>query len=277
MLEVNRTEEGHVSAEAAYVRGIDKQLGYLATWLPTTDIRVGDIGRFDGPTFVPTSSLSARGFKFKIYRDKDKGDMKAQVGRKMTLTAKLAGDAMKLAPSIPKAKAGVLISFSEDNSAALSLAGCIEDRIEDQEVLRDRILDLYDRYEWDKDLVVVTHVVRARKATVLVSEKGGANFALTASASAKLAGGVELGKLATGFTMASEYNSAYSFVSRSNLTPLFRAFRVTGFWPRVTEAHPRGFDWLFRLQAMESTRTTLEPKLREKAKLEEVRASQLVK
>jgi hypothetical protein len=218
-----------MSAETAYVKGIDKQLGYLATWLPTTDIHVGDIGRFDGPTFVPTSSLSARRMRFRVQKGAAVGDLSAQIGRGIRISAKVRGETNQLAPSIPRAKAGAVVQFSSDESAIFSASGCVQDRVEDVESLMDDIERLYDNWQWPKDLVVVTHVVRAKKATILVSSDKGATFELTAAASQN-AGPVDVGKLSGGWSLASSYNSSLSLVSRSNLTPLFRAIKIKGFW-----------------------------------------------
>ena len=225
-----------MGAESDYVEGIERQLGYLATWLPTTDIHVGDIGRFDGQTFVPTSSLSARSIRFAVQRGVAVGDLSAQIGRKIRITAKARGETNQLAPSIPKAKAGVVVEFGSKESAIFSASGCREDRMEDVERLSDVIERLYDTWQWSKDLVVVTHVVKARNATILVSSEKEATFELTASASAK-AGPVDVGRLSAGWSLASSYNSSLSLVSRSNLTPLFRAVKIQGFlFPGVEQA-----------------------------------------
>ena len=227
-----------MTAEYAYVKGMDKALGYLASWLPTTDVHVGDVGRFDGPTFVPTSSLEAFGMKFKVKSDTSAGDMQASVGRGIKLTAKAKGQVLDIAPSIPSAKAGVVVNFASSNSSILSASGCVQDQIEDQEELRETLLDLYDRWDWDKKLVVVTHVVRAKRTTILISEKGEAQFDLTASGDIA-PGGVDIGKLSVGFSLASTFNSSYSFIGRSNMTPLFRAVQVKGLWPHTTQVHPK--------------------------------------
>jgi hypothetical protein len=59
----------------------------------------------------------------------------------------------------------------------------------------------------------------------LVSEEGGAKFELTAKADADL-GSVDLADLNAGFKLSASYNSAFDMVSRSNLTPLFKAMHV---------------------------------------------------
>lgn len=223
-----------MSAEDVYVKGVKRNLGYHATWIPTTQVQVGDLGRMEGPTFVPTSSMSARGVRPKVVRDTDIGDMHMSVGRGLKLTVKAEGSALDIAPSIPNAKAGIVLECGKQSTAVLAASGCVQERFADVEAVAKQLRTWWNHWDWDRDLVLVTHVVKAKKATILVAEDGGAKFELTADGSGNI-GSAQIADLSAGFKLTGSYNSAYSMVGRSNLTPLFRTIRVT-FWGGTREA-----------------------------------------
>ncbi|WP_157979629.1 hypothetical protein [Kribbella monticola] len=216
--------------EDLYTSTMLKQTGYLATWLPGTGLKLGLIGELQGKTFVPKSSIKTLGVEFKKAKDPAATkSMQFKSSDEIQVDTKLSGSVSTQVPSLPKAKAGAAVSFGRDAGVVFSARGVVGSRIEDIIALEDAIWDLWDRYLWDPDWVVIVELVTTERATVLVSQGGYAKVELEASADAAV-GPVDLGDLSADMTVVSSHGMHTQLVGDEGLTPLFRAVRVKKGW-----------------------------------------------
>jgi hypothetical protein len=221
-------------SEDVYTSTMLERFGYLATWYPGTQLGLGLIGVLEGKTFVPKSSIRTLGVRFATTRDPST-DKKLQFksSKSIQLHTKLKGSVTNIAPSIPKARAGVAVSFGKETGVVFSASGLGATRIADVLALEDAIWDLWDRFLWDESWIVVTELLSAKKTTILVSEGGESKVELQASGSAK-AGPIDVGDLTVGFKVVSSSGMHTQIVGESGMTPLFRAIRVRkSFWQRT--------------------------------------------
>ena len=217
--------------EDVYTSTMLKRLGYVATWFPGTQITVGLIGIMQEHTFIPKSSIRTLGVRFSTTKDPSSDEsMQFKSSKKIQIQGKVKGSVSDIAPTIPKARAGVAVTFGKEVGVVFSARDLAATRIADILSLENAIWDLWDRYLWDESWVVVTELITAKKATILVSEGGQAKVEMQAQGTVQ-SGPIDVGNLSAGFTLVSSYGMHTQIVGESGMTPLFRAIRVRdGFW-----------------------------------------------
>jgi hypothetical protein len=212
--------------EDIYTSALLKRFGYVATWYPGTPVKLGLIGVMEGKTFIPKSSIRTLGVRFTTTKDASvEKTLQFASSKEVEIAVKLRGAVSDIAPTIPSAKAGVAVSFRKKTGVVLSAKDVAASRISDILALENAIWDLYDRFLWHTDWVVVTEVLTAQAATILVSEGGGAKVELQAVGSANIAT-VDIGDLAAGFSVVSSRGMHTQIVGETGMTPLFRAVHL---------------------------------------------------
>ncbi|MFD6825622.1 hypothetical protein ACFWC5_35535 [Streptomyces sp. NPDC060085] len=96
-------------------------------------------------------------------------------------------------------------------------------QIVDLPAIQHELLDLGER--WQRDWVVVTEVVEARSAAIVVSSRSGGRLDLNVQGGGA---GSSLAELASRVQVASESGIAARVVSPEKLTPLFRVCQLRG-------------------------------------------------
>jgi hypothetical protein len=214
------------TAEDGYTESMFEQFGYLATWLPNTPLALGSIGVLQGRTFVPKSSIHSFGVEFSASNGEQNGtSLQFQSSKDIKVDVKLAGSVSASVPTLPAGQAGAAVSFGAGSGVVFSARGVRIRRISDVIALEAALWDLWDRYLWDKDWVVITELVEAERASVLVSEGGYGRIELGVSGEAQ-AGPLDIGDLSGELSVVSSYGMHTQLVSERGLTPLFRAIRI---------------------------------------------------
>jgi hypothetical protein len=207
-----------------YAREIHEQFGYLATWLPTANIQVGDVGSIQDGIFEKSGSLKDHGISFSSHEDPQTGDIEYASSDAVTIEviAAGAGSATALAGSIVTAKASIAVSFRRANAVLFQASKCRTISISNLSVATSTILDQYRAGKWPKDLVVVTEVVIADAATILISSGAGAHIKLSAKADLG-ASEAKLANADAGLTVDSSSAIGTHIIAQKGTTPLFKA------------------------------------------------------
>ncbi|MGO9779233.1 MAG: hypothetical protein ACLPQY_05585 [Streptosporangiaceae bacterium] len=221
----------HARGVDAYIAEIKKRSKYRATWLPTTTVTPGDIGRLDGQRFVVETSLAALGISFTVVA----GDAEADYEFSSSTVRVQAQAAARL--TVAAAPAMTLRAEFRDAGGFLFAAyDCASHRIQRIDVLKEDVLRLYGDGRWDRDWLIATEVVTAESLITLISASAGA-FAEIDSRAALTAGPVAITSLRDALRLGTYSGLDYRVVARRRVTPMFIAHRLTG-WPR--SLNPRG-------------------------------------
>lgn len=216
-----------------YVKEIHKNLRYRPTWLPGTPVELGSVGVLEEGVFRPLTDLARLGLEFETLTDRvADGSMDYASTSGASITVKAAGETDQRFKAIASAQAGALVEFSREGATVIQLRNVTIDRIADQPRLhRDMLRSIAvpdDAARWERDWVVITDVVRADSATILIAASAGSRIELEAEA--KIAPS-SLADVSAGLTVASESNVSTKIIARSGLTPLYRGSRVRrNFW-----------------------------------------------
>jgi hypothetical protein len=225
-----------------YTDEIHDEFSYWATWLPTSQLKLGDCGPVHDRVFSPESTLDALGVTFTATNKSGPLDFQHTSQNGVEYTFQLAS-ANQTIPQIPQGKAGVEVSFSKESGIVFVVREGYERRIEDLASLAHTLMDLVMGGDLPREYAVVTHVIDAASATVLISSGSDAKFVASAEADLK-AGLLDLANAKANFSRVAAKNLQTELVAADGLTPLFKlfGFKKNGwFWgsPKVAAL---GFD-----------------------------------
>jgi len=222
-----------------YTRELRQRFGYSATWVPTSEVRLGDVGRLQRYEFERVATLTDFGVQFDRRNGSTTSSLNYNSNHGVSFAIKASGELPPLGSGLAAADAGIIVSFGATDAIVLQASGCVMASIENQHELARQILALYEGGEWDDDFVAVTEVVQAGKATVLISSSSDGSVVFTTD------GGVQLGPLSLAaadveLRVSRSRNIGTQIVAEGGLTPLFRAHGVRKRWLRPLELTRRG-------------------------------------
>ena len=214
-----------MSIAKQYTKEIVQALQYLPIWLPIKKLELGSIGTIKNHVFEITGNIKNTPLPFSRSLDRPSGTMRYSSKKGVSLQAKLAGSAPAVGSAFTTADAGVSVKFSRGEVVVFEASGCKIESIADVGTLGQSIVRLYKMGTWDPDQYVVTEVVRADAATVLISSNAGASIELRVGGKVDVAG-VSLADVNAEFGVAGYSDMGYQIVAERGLTPLFKAYRV---------------------------------------------------
>ena len=208
-----------------YTRELRKQFGYFATWLPGTPIALGDIGVMKKNVFTKIANLEDFGISFVEEPDLDRSDIEHSSSGAVSVTTKASGNLSPAGSQVAEADAGIIVEFSKKNAILFKATGPLSPSIKDQITLGKQILELYRQGRWDKDWTVVTEVVTARSATIIISISAGGKIELKAKGDLGIA---QLDIADAYLELGVNYSKDLSttIIAKEGLTPLFKGSKI---------------------------------------------------
>ena len=125
-----------VNVSDNYVNLLYQRYKYFATWLPNTNVQLGDVGIIEGKYFKRKTSLKLLGVNFATrvgdkplaFNDDLTGGLQVQ--------AKMAGE-VAAGSVLPLAEAGISIDFTKEGAFLFHALNCYADEIEDNSLRPD--------------------------------------------------------------------------------------------------------------------------------------------
>lgn len=209
-----------------YSRRIKEQLeNYWAAWLPSTQFSVGDVGTLNGYVFEKVATLDQLGLKYYEVPSSDPSPFELTSGSDVTLSFKLKGETNEIFKYVAAADAGLKIEFGTQGAFVLQAPATVQSELGDRPNLQFQICKAYAQGAWEKDWLVVTRVISAPTASVLISRS--MNSSLELSAAANLSGVVAaLGAADSGIAITHQTGDTLSIIAGRKMTPLFQLSRL---------------------------------------------------
>jgi hypothetical protein len=208
-----------------YTKELFNRFHYLATWLPTVPLRLGDVGVLNSSEFQRMTTLHELGIQFKVRDGANTSDLEYYSKGAVTVRFRTAGEAQEPESDFGHLGAGVSIEFKRENAFFFRAAKCRISSIEDQETIGIEIMDRYKNDKWDKNYYVVTEIVESGGATILIANQKNARVDL-----------IMKGNLASTYFDLADVNLDFKvafvkdihtrIITETSLTPLFRARSV---------------------------------------------------
>lgn len=209
------------SAQKQYTDEMKKKFGYYATWNPGIPLKLGDIGIIKGNVFTKISDLESCGMSFEIREDKTPISLEHNSQGSITFTTKLSGTAAPQGSILASADAGVIVEFSKENSTLFKAKNTTTPSIKDTTKLGDKIIKLYNEGKWNKSWVVITELVEAENATIIISNTSNGKIELKANANID-APKFDIADAKFDFSTQFSRGLETTIVSTAGLTPLFK-------------------------------------------------------
>jgi hypothetical protein len=249
------------SSVRRYTDEIHSQFAYWAMWLPSSRVQLGDVGPVHDRVFSPQTSLTDLGVPFQTTRRAEILNLQyaTQSGVQMTFQSAVGSQAI---PQIPPGKAGIELAFGAAGGIVFVVKDGRERRIHDLDAISRKLLELIKQGDVPREYALVTHVVDAAAATVLISSSSNAKFIASADADFK-AGLLDLANAGVGFSRVSSKDMETELVADKGATPLFKlaGFKKGGwFWgsPKVEQLGFESDDDPGELSELELAETDLE-------------------
>ncbi|HOY31449.1 MAG TPA: hypothetical protein PKW80_06190 [Bacteroidales bacterium] len=208
-----------------YTNELYRQFDYFATWLPGTPLELGDIGLFKNNEFTKISNLKNEGIVFQIKEDTTKTDLEHMTKGEVSVMTKIAGTVPALGSVLANGDAGFSISFSQENAILFKANGTLSPCISDQIKLGKEIIQRYQQGEWDKDWAVITELVTADSATIIISSSQDAKIELKAKADISTAK-LDIADASLNLECAFSKDLYTKIVAEQGITPLFKMKKI---------------------------------------------------
>ena len=209
-----------------YTKEMKSHFGYYAAWTPGSPRELGHIGVLDGNVFTHVSDLQSRlGAMPATTQDPTTEDLDYQSSGSVTTTAKLSGAATPTGSILTQLDAGIIVEFSRQNATLFRALNCTTTYIADTISLGQQVLDLYRAGKWNKQWVIITELVVAESATILISESRSAKIELKATANLDAP---QLDIADAKFNFAHQFVQGMDtrIIAKNGLTPLFKVMGI---------------------------------------------------
>ena len=209
-------------AGTLYVKGIYDRFAYLATWLPNTNLALGDVGVQEGGYFKRMTSLKELGISFKVRSGRKPVDFTYTSQSGITFQTKAAGE-VAAGTTLPLGQAGIVIEFNENGAFLFQAVGCRVNEIEDKVKLGQAVIQMWREKTWDSSWAVVDTLVKAGSVTIVVSSSQRASLELSAKTPVAI---TNLANVDAGLIVNSQQGDMVRFLAAEGLMPLFKLSRI---------------------------------------------------
>jgi len=226
-----------------YVAEIFDEYRYWPAWTPLTRISIGDCGPLEddclfrrkrsvvGFGVSPGTLASEEAARDPALRFTSQGGV--------DITAQAAGESIGIA-GVPPGEVGAQLTFQRANATVVAAVGVTERHLTDQYALEQELKALVERGIFPPDYVVVTDLVTAESARVMISTQAGQSVTLRAGVKAPV-GEFNLAALGGKLSVAMQSTVGHESDGTDGATPIFR---LMGF--NVGNRIRRFKRWLFR-------------------------------
>jgi len=204
-----------------YQQEMHNNLGFFATWLPSTAIAVGDIGVFEGGRFRHLASLKELGVGQPDVRQGTAENVSYSASAKRSDHINAGA-----ATPVPVVSGELSIAFTSEGGFVFEAINMTQMEIADRLTLASSLLKVYDEGRWQKEWLLIDALYRAESATILVSEDTSSEIVLKASAGALPTGVLPLADPKLGLGIASANGKIVHIVAANNVHPLYSCVRV---------------------------------------------------
>lgn len=237
-----------------YTREMHRKFGYYATWEPNRPLSLGDVGIFRKNVFTRISSLANFGITFEVVPDDTPGDLGYNSQGGVTISSKLSGSLPAAGSVLTEADAGISVDFNNENAVLFKANKTLTSSIDDIIGLGKKIFELFKQGKWNKDWTIITELVNADTATILISNKSDGKIELKATANVN-APDFDIADAEFNFMPAFSRGLETKIIAEKGITPLFKVMGIKSrlFLPPVfTTRDVRAADLLTPAEAKSS-------------------------
>jgi hypothetical protein len=157
--------------------------------------------------------------------DTTPADMSYKTEGAVNVTTKLSGTAALPGSILKDTDAGLTIEFNKKNAIVFEADQTLTSTIADTIGLGEAVLKSFEDGKWDKNCVVITELVTAKAATILISSLAGAKIELKVTTSVS-APAIDLADASLGLSTQFSKSMDTTIIAQAGITPLFKAMKI---------------------------------------------------
>jgi len=208
-----------------YLTHIANRSGYRANWEPNRPLELGMIGTLRDGVFDVQSSLEQQGITSKVLKDLTPGELDYTSHESVNIGTKLSGQAPILGSVLTETEAGFVIDFKSENSVVFTITDTLTHQIVNAAEWEKQVLAKFKDGSWKKEWYIITQLVEAVSATIIVNNSNDNRLELKASTGIGQSG-IKLADVSLGLTVAKEKGSSLKVIAQKGITPLYRAMGI---------------------------------------------------
>jgi hypothetical protein len=187
------------------------------TWPPFALLKIGDIVRIDEVgMFVTDSSLKKLNIRYESeisdthahYSYRSQGSVTVTAHAKVELKTE----------EIARVESLITVSFSKENSILFDLADIEYESIVDLSSVEAALAKIFDSGKWDNNWLVVTNVMKAKKATILLANSKKSRVNLSIEGTEEIANNLAM----AGLKVQDHEDMGFMVAVEGSLTPMGR-------------------------------------------------------
>ncbi|MFZ2897006.1 MAG: hypothetical protein WA004_00185 [Saprospiraceae bacterium] len=205
-----------------YLRQMSNKFQYRATWSPYRKMQVGRFGSFSGSNWMEEGSL-IDDFDLDIKISSDPGqnvlELTSETG--VTISTKLSGKPSGAFAALSDTEAGIAVEFGAENAIVFRAKNITHHQLANKAAITRKIVDLWRKGIWKEHYLILSEVMEAASATILVSAGANAKIELKADATIET-GNIDIADASLGLEAARDQNIGVNIVAKSGITPLYQ-------------------------------------------------------
>ena len=206
-----------------YLNEINKRFQYRATWEPNKTLAVGDVGILEKGIFSLRSTLAQENIPQTVRTDESEGSMKYTSEGAVDITAKLAGQASAPQSGLAQGDAGITVQFKKQDAVVFQINGSRTHQLQNTGEIEREVLKRFRENNWPKDWVIITELVEAKEATILISNSKDSVIELKANADVRATNDLDVADAQLNLSVIAKKGISTEIVAKEGITPLYRA------------------------------------------------------
>lgn len=207
-----------------YTKSLFRALNWRGTWPVSERLELGDVGTLEDGIFRQETTLADLRVSFSKNWGTARTSFYYESSSGVSVHTKLAGETSRFFSYVGHARAGVSFLFSRAGAVVFWAPSCRVGAIANPASLRPKLKRLRESGDWDRDWVFISRVIKAPRATILVSGSRGAGVELRADQSVTA---IDLAKIGADLAVARREGMAVFMVAAGDLIPLYQVRNVT--------------------------------------------------
>lgn len=216
-----------------YAQEMHERFGFLASWLPSARVALGDVGVLVDRRFRKVTTLAALGVSFSADPPGNVADIDYSSAQAVQVTGETGADAGDLMSTT------VTISFGRSGATFFQAGDTYEQKIADLHVLEAELRHRHDQGHWPSEYVVVSTVLQTGPTVIFVSNERDAQVGLRLSADTA-GSAVPIADITVDLAVTKRSGLAVNLVAPRGATPLFGAVQLRKRLGRTAQLRFRG-------------------------------------
>jgi hypothetical protein len=208
-----------------YLTHISGNAGYRANWEPNKPLVLGMVGKLTNGVFDVITTLEQEGFQPEVLKDSSPGELDYTSNQTVDIDIKLAGKAPSIGSVLTEADAGFVLDFKGENAVVFQIKDTLTHQVMNLGKMEHEIVSRFKNKNWPKDWLIITQLVEAVSATIIVSNSANNKIELKATANAGTPN-LKLTDANLGLTVAKEKGSSLKVIAQAGITPLYRVMGI---------------------------------------------------